>query len=147
MYFGRYSIKRGAFDFLGFTFHWGNWPRTRNITLKVKTSEKTLQKKIQDFDHWAKQNRNRYKLVVLWDKAAAKLRGHFNYYGVLWNRQKLKHFYYKAIKSLFRWLNRRSQKLSYTWQGFWSRLKSKPLPSPTEVSKLKNLLDPKLYRS
>ena len=105
---------------------------------------KTLKKKIQNFDHWIKANRSRLKLEIIWTKAAEKLRGHYQHFGVLWNRRKLCHFYHQAIRSLFRWLNRRSQKKSYTWEGFKMRLESLPLPQPMESRRLIQLTDPRL---
>lgn len=141
--FDRHSDKKGTFDFLGFTFYWGQW--LRKPTLKVRTSMKVLQKKIQDFIYWIKGNRSRKRLDFLWEKVAQKLRGHYNYYGVLWNRGKLRHFYQQVIWNLFRWLNRRSQKQSYSWEGFKMRLSSKPLPLPAVSRKLVQLTDPRLY--
>ena len=92
----------------------------------------TLKKKIQDFVYWIKMNRSRYRLDVIWEKTTQKLQGHYNYYGVIWNRRKLLHFYNAVVSNLYRWLNRRSQKTSYTWEGFKMRLSSKPLAMPTE---------------
>jgi group II intron reverse transcriptase/maturase len=141
--FDRENDQRGTFDFLGFTFYWGRW--MAETTLKVRTSMRTLQKKIQDFIHWIKGNRSRLKLETLWEKAAQKLQGHYLYYGVLWNRDKLLHFYYEVIGNLFQWLNRRSQKKSYTWEGFKMRLSAKPLPLPAVSRRLIQLTDPRLY--
>jgi len=135
--------QKGTFDFLGFTFYWGRW--MAEPTLKIRTSMKTLQKKIQDFTHWIKGNRSRLRIEILLEKAAQKLRGHYQYYGVLWNRDKLLHFYNEVIGNLFRWLNRRSQKKSYTWEGFQMRLSTKPLPLPAVARRLVQLTDPRLY--
>lgn len=140
--FDRDSDENGTFDFLGFTFYWGK--KDNQTVLKVRTSMKTLKKKIQMFDHWIKGNRSRFTLDALWDKAAEKLTGHYEYFGVLWNRRKLRHFYHAAIGSLFRWLNRRSQKKSYTWAGFKMRLESIPLPQPMESRRLIRLTDRRL---
>jgi group II intron reverse transcriptase/maturase len=141
--FDRESERRGTFDFLGFTFYWGRWGK--ELILKVRTSMKTFWKKVQDFTRWIKENRSRYRLEVLWEKAASKLQGHYNYFGVLWNRGKLHLFYYQITGILFRWLNRRSQKLSYTWEGFKMRLSSKPLPQPAASTELIQLTDPRGY--
>ena len=55
------------------------------------------------------------------------------------NIAKLNHFYYEAVRSLFIWLNRRSQKRSYTWEQFQDKLKFDPLPMPPAMAKLKYL--------
>ena len=39
------------------------------------------------------------------------------YYGITDNTQSLSDFGYRMMKSLFKWLNRRSQKKSYNWEG------------------------------
>jgi hypothetical protein len=79
------------------------------------------------------------KLKELWSIAKSKLQGHYNYFGYWMNRQKLVHFYSEAIKALFKWLNRRSQKSSYTWESFSTRLEFNPLPMPPKVDKLMKL--------
>lgn len=48
----------------------------------------------------------------------AKLRGHYQYYGVTDNTREVKSFLCIKKKLLFKWLNRRSQKRSYTWETF-----------------------------
>jgi group II intron reverse transcriptase/maturase len=141
--FDRASGEKASFDFLGFTFYWGRW--MGNQTLKVRTSMKALAKKIQSFTNWIRENRSRYRIEVLWEKASQKLKGHYNYFGVLWNRGKLLHFYNQVIWNLFKWLNRRSQKMSYSWEGFKMRLVAKPLPKPAESKQLVQLTNPRLY--
>ena len=44
-----------------------------------------------------------------------KLRGHFNYFGVTDNSQALYRFEREVNILLFKWLNRRSQRRSFTW--------------------------------
>ncbi|MBL6992178.1 MAG: group II intron reverse transcriptase/maturase [Bacteriovoracaceae bacterium] len=129
--------EKNHFSFLGFTFYWGRHGNYR--FLKVKTQKERLIKSIQEFYLWTKQIRNRIKLKEIWKLAKAKLQGHYNYFGYWMNRSKLNHFYQEAIKSLYKWLNRRSQKRSYNWDGFNERLKFHPLPIPPEKQKLKRL--------
>ena len=126
-----------SFNFLGFTFYWGKTLKRR--ILKVKTEKNKLHKSIKEFYTWIKENRNRYKLSRIWDMANAKLRGHYNYFGYWMNYQKLNHYYWEAIKSIFKWLNRRSQKTSYNWENFKERLRNLPLVEPPKYNKLKKL--------
>lgn len=137
-------LVRGIFDFLGFTFYWAEAYGSRATILKIRTSAKAFKKKVQDFANWIKENRSRRKLELLWRTAAKKLTGHYNYYGVTYNKGQLHRFYHESVGNLFRWLNRRSQKLSYTWKAFKMRLEDKPLPQPAKIN-LVNLYDPKLY--
>ena len=60
----------------------------------------------------------------------SKLRGYDNYYGVHGNSSSLAEFYYHAERLLYKWLNRRSQKASYTWQGFKDLLKQFAIARP-----------------
>jgi len=75
----------------------------RQPLLKVKTSAKRLHRGIQAFKEWIKRTRNRVKLDVLWERAAARLRGHFNYFGVIFNGARLWQFRFECIRALFKW--------------------------------------------
>jgi hypothetical protein len=125
------------FHFLGFTFYWGK-QGSRTI-LKIKTQKEKLLKSMREFTQWIKQVRNQYKLKELWSLATSKIRGHINYFGYQMNTLKLNHFCFQATRSLYKWLNRRSQKRSYTWEGFKERLKHFPLVPPLAKMKLKQL--------
>ncbi len=131
--------SQGQFDFLGFTFYFGKFGSGKRNGLKIKTQKKKLDKSIHEFYHWVKSIRNSMKLKKLWSLAKAKITGHVNYYGYLMNKLRINHFYQEAIKSLFKWLNRRSQKRSYDWEGFQERLKNFPLMPKLEDIKLKQL--------
>lgn len=124
-----------VFHFLSFTFYWGR-DRKGKTLLKLKTQAEKLRAKIHEFKLWIKENRNRYRLRVLWNKAAEKLRGHYAYYGVTFN-SKVNAFYHFSTKLLFKWLNRRSQKKSMDWQKFSRRLQHHPLPKPWGYQLLK----------
>ena len=62
-------------------------------------------------------------MTDLFRKLNAKLRGYYNYYGVIGNFESLSDFFWHAMKKLFKWLNRRSQRKSYNWKGFNELLK------------------------
>jgi len=128
-----------SFQFLGFTFYWGKKQRFVKRRLKIKTSQKTLHRKIQDFYNWIKSVRSKLKLSKIWELTKLKLIGHYNYYGYASNLPKLNHFYFEAINSLFKWLNRRSQKISFSWKKFNRKLKFNPLPKPPTMAKLKHI--------
>jgi RNA-directed DNA polymerase len=128
----------GDIPFLGFVLYWGKSGSKQKL-LKVKTAPKRVAQCIQRFKEWIKTVRHRYTTKKLWQLAASKLRGHYNYYGVSHNGQKLQYFYHNCIMLLFKWLNRRSQKRSWTWFGFKTRLKFNPLPKPPIVAELINV--------
>ena len=59
-----------------------------------------------------------------------KLRGYYNYYGVSGNSNGLKEFFNEAMGTLWKWLNRRSQRRSFTRQGFDDLLEHFQVPRP-----------------
>ena len=65
----------------------------------------------------------------------SKLRGYFNYYGVIGNSSSLNEFYEAAMKILYKWLNRRSQRRSFTWHEFKAKMKWYKLITPRIVEK------------
>lgn len=121
------NIPQGSFDFLGFTFYWAKSRGGLTIP-KIKTKGKTLRKKLSNVSKWARENRNKIPLKVLWKTFCAKLKGHIQYYGVSFNIGKVQHFVLVATRLVFKWLNRRSQKQSFTWEKFSLFLNKYPPP-------------------
>jgi RNA-directed DNA polymerase len=117
----------GVVSFLGFDFYWGMDKRGGRL-LKVKTAAKRLHRSMQAFTDWVKAARNSMPTKDLWAESAERLSGHFNYFGVRFNEAKLNHFRHVCMGSLFKWLNRRSQKRSFSWEKFQRRLHFNPLP-------------------
>ena len=119
---------RAALDFLGFTFYWGR-SRHGSVIPKVKTIGKRLRQKLKRVQVWARTMRHRYRLPALWAIFCAKLRGHIHYYGVTFNLGMVRAFVFKATKCLFKWLNRRSQRQSFSWARFRLFMQAHPLPA------------------
>jgi hypothetical protein len=65
----------------------------------------------------------------------AKLRGYYRYYGVQGNYPSLQQFFNRAMRTLFKWLNRRSQRRSYTWPGFIELLRHFQVERPRLVGR------------
>ena len=105
-----------SFDFLGFEFRWGK-DRAGKPHVNRRTARKSLRNSLKRFKLWCKANRHRH-LPDLFKSLNAKLRGYFNYFGVHGNMPSLSLFYYKAIRFLWKYLNQRSQRKSYNWEGF-----------------------------
>jgi len=104
------------FDFLGFEFRWGK-DRAGKPNVKRRTARKNLRSSLKRFNEWCKKNRH-LRLPELFKQLNAKLRGYFNYYGVIGNFSSLMVFFYRALRMLMKFLNRRSQRGSYNWAGF-----------------------------
>jgi hypothetical protein len=98
--------------------------------LKRKTSKKRLRRALKDLKQWLRQVRNTRKLPQLWQAIGSKMRGHFNYFGVTDNGQALFQFERAVHNLLFKWLNRRSQRRSFTWETFLKYIARYPLPRP-----------------
>ena len=123
----------GRFDFLGFEFYW-EADRKGKPMVKRRTARKKLSGGIQRMKEWIKKERHT-KLSQLMKTLAAKLRGTWNYYGIIGNSRSLAQFAYQTNKTLFYWLNRRSQKRSYTWPAFNRLLKRFQIPQPRITEK------------
>ena len=70
------------------------------------------------------------RLAVIMKKMNQILVGYYHYYGITDNIDSLRNFRHQMKKSLFKWLNRRSQRKSYTWEQFIEMLKAYPLAEP-----------------
>ena len=129
------GIEQGTFDFLGFTFYLGK-SRAGRIIPKLMTRAKTMRVKLSKVAEWAKQIRNRIPIKKIWEIFTAKTRGHIQYYGVSFNIEQVADFLYEAKRILFKWLNRRSQKKSFTWEKFALFIEKNPLPEAKIVHPL-----------
>ena len=135
--FGRFAEesrkKRGegkpeTFDFLGFT-HYCSKSKQGRFRVKRRTARKKYRTKLSEMNLWIKQNRH-LRLKNLFEELNLKLRGHYQYYGVTDNSASIGNFLQHTQLMLFKWLNRRSQRPSYSWDGFNEMLRIFPLVQP-----------------
>jgi group II intron reverse transcriptase/maturase len=108
--------EASSFDFLGFEFRWGK-DRKGKPHVDKRTARKSLRKSQKRLPLWCKENRHR-KIPELFKALNAKLRGYYNYFGVYGNLSSLNAFYLYAVRTLWKFLNRRSQRKSYNWVVF-----------------------------
>ena len=104
------------FEFLGFEFRWGTSRKGKDI-IKRRTSRKKLLSSLKKFTLWCQKCRN-FRLRVIFKLLNAKLRGYYNYYGIIGNFASLQTFFFQAMRILYKWLNRRSQKRSFCYNIF-----------------------------
>ena len=83
---------------------------------------------------WLYENRD-IRTKDLMEKLSIKLVGHYRYYGISHNSTMISTFRHRTLEYLFKVLNRRSNKKSYSWEGF------------NEMLKYYKLLYPKIYFS
>jgi RNA-directed DNA polymerase len=123
--FGRFAAANAArkggtpetFDFLGFTHYCG---KTRYGAFKVKrmTSKKKFRAKLQAVKAWLQEERNRVQTGELLARGKQTLAGHLQYYAITDNGKMCEEFRRQVTRLLYKWLNRRSQRRSYTWERF-----------------------------
>ena len=137
-WFSRFETKDNkTFDFLGFEYRWGQ-DRRKKPLVKLLTSRRKYRASLKNFSEWCRKNRH-LKMTELFRKLNAKLRGYYNYYGVIGNFESLSDFFWHATRILFKWLNRRSQRKSYNWKGFNELLKFFRIERPRITEKKKQI--------
>lgn len=116
----------GSFSFLGFTHYWAR-SRRGYWVVKRKTESKRLSRALKAVAEWCRRNRHK---PVWWQarQLAAKLRGHFAYYGLPTNGRALQAFRYAVVRIWRKWLGRRSQRARLRWDRFNQLLERYPLP-------------------
>lgn len=138
--FGRYAVsnrrnrgegKPETFTFLGFT-HYCSHGRNGQFRVKRKTSKKKFNKKAKEMDELIRKMTVEWGLPIkeITDKLNQILVGYYHYYGITDNSEMLGKFKNKVSHLLYKWLNRRSQRRSLTWRGFYDLLKEFPLKAP-----------------
>jgi tagatose-1,6-bisphosphate aldolase non-catalytic subunit AgaZ/GatZ len=108
-------------------------------TVKRRTSRKKLRGAVQRFTEWIKAERHN-PLGELMDTLRAKYRGYWNYYGIIGNSESLNRYHRETSRILFKWLNRRSQRHSFTWRTFHRLLERFKVPPPRVVEQARGPL-------
>jgi hypothetical protein len=73
-------------------------------------------------------------------KLKVKLRGDWNYYGIIGNSQSLNQYDRQVKGRLYKWLNRQSQKWSFAWHSLYRLLKRLEIPPPQIVEQIRQRL-------
>ena len=128
--FTRFETERNAsFTFLGFEFRWGVSRAGRSL-VRMRTCSTKFRAAVRRLKEWLRSTRCRVGVRELMRTLRAKLQGHWNYYGVCGNSARLWAYYSLVCKLLYKWLNRRSQRRSYTWEGLLQMLRFFRIPRP-----------------
>lgn len=105
-----------SINFLGFECYWGKdhqgEPRLKRVTSRKK--HKTM---LSELYQWIKQKRSK-RLNILMPMLKRKLVGIQNYFGLPDNSKSISRIYNFVLHTLYKWLNRRSQRHSFNWHGF-----------------------------
>jgi RNA-directed DNA polymerase len=115
-----------TFDLLGFTHKWGISRRGYWVVQRV-TSASRLRRAVKTVYQWCKENlhmplKEQHQALVL------KLKGHYGYFGITGNIERLQNFQYLTELAWFKWLGRRSQKATLSWEKYMAITSRYPLP-------------------
>ncbi len=126
----------GRFTFLGYDFYWAPTKKNPNRrVVKRKTNRKKYRASLQAMSKWIKESRS-WPLKMILSSLRRRLRGYWNYYCVIANGKMTWRYMRAVCEQMFKWLNRRSQRKSYTWRKFmrhWSG--DWKIPRPRVVEK------------
>jgi len=114
--FGRYSKTRDTFDFLGFT-HVNSKTRSGKYSVGHKISKKKKKQYKANLKKWVKENRNMDSKLFM-TRLNRKLIGTNNYYSVSGAIHEVSNLYIHAFWVVYKWMNRRSQRKSFTIEKF-----------------------------
>jgi RNA-directed DNA polymerase len=124
--------KHGAarcetFKFLDFT-HYCTWSRDGRFVVKRRTDPKRFTRKLKELRVEAR--RRMHTPIVLQHRwLCSVLRGHFAYFGMPSNFDRINAFYRETCRLWYRALNRRNQR-RFSWERYVGLLERLPLPTP-----------------
>lgn len=118
----------GSFDFLGFTFHWGLSRQGKSV-IRLRTAKDRFARSVRAIGQWCQQERHQ-PLTQQQATLSQKMRGHYGYYGVRGNMDRLADFAYCVRKVWYHWLMRRHRTSTSGWAWFNQVLRRLPLPAP-----------------
>ena len=134
MKFTRFEVhKVRSFEFLGFEFRWG-LNRHKRPQVKRRTARKKQQAACKAIQEWVRKNRS-MGLRLLMATLKKKLNGYWNYYGVHHNSKSSWDYYSHTCTMVLKWLNRRSQRRSFSWERLLAMLEWYGIPKPRITEK------------
>jgi RNA-directed DNA polymerase len=134
--FGRYAEEKAkrqgkkpaTIDFLGFTYVCAR-SRKGKFTVHVKTMKKRFRRGLKAIAEWCQENRHE-PVEEQQQTLNAKLRGHYQYYGLPTNSRSIWKFYRGVCRIWRTWLNRRTRGKRLTWEKYTELLRRHPLLLP-----------------
>lgn len=122
----RSGSKPRSFDFLGFS-HFVRRSRSGCPMLVRQTIRSRFRAKLHEVDRRLRAMRTA-GLDAMLKYCILHVKGHIGYYGVSGNWRRLQGYIWLVRHRLFKWLNRRSQRRSYTWPQFLLLLEARGFP-------------------
>ena len=93
------------------------------------TAKSRLQRTCLAVREWCKKHLH-LPVEVQAKALGAKLRGHYNHFGITGNARALGHVFHAVRRTWLEWLNRRSQRRHMNWERYAALLERYPLPAP-----------------
>jgi RNA-directed DNA polymerase len=121
----------GTFDFLGFTRYWAQ-SRRGFWVIKRRTMRKRQRRACLSIWEWCRRHRH-LSLQEQYRRLSSKLRGHYQYYGIRCNVDRMRAVWHHAERAWRYWLSRRSHRSSIPWEKYVLYLEEHPLPAPKIV--------------
>ena len=120
----------GTFDLLGLTHHWGTSRKGAWVVMQ-RTAKDRFSRALRRLREWCRWHRHD-PLETQHRTLVQKIRGHYAYYGIPYNLERLSAFFYRATLAWKVALARRSQRWM-TWATMNVILRRFPLPRPRIV--------------
>jgi len=109
------------FEFLGFRFYWDTDSKGE-ARLRRKTAPKKHKAALKAFYDWIKENRHK-RLNLFMPMLKRKMMGFRNYFALPDNSVSVSSMNDHIWHTLYKWLNRRSQRRSFNWRGMKEMLR------------------------
>lgn len=131
------SSQPGVFSFLGFKLYWARSKKGYWV-IWLNTARDRFTSSLKRLNDWCRRNRHR-PVRVQWQRICRALVGHYAYYGVIGNHDRLFALRYVTYRLWRMWLTRRSQRARVTWKRMRRLVARYPLPPPPQ--QLRSLRD------
>jgi group II intron reverse transcriptase/maturase len=120
-----------TFVFLGFLHVWGK-SRKGNAAMWQRTAKARLARTLKAINEQCRSMRS-WPLAEQHRRLCRMLKGHFAYFGISGNYQRLTAVVYQTRWLWRKWLSRRSWTSQVTWEQFLRLVERYPLPAPRIV--------------
>ena len=117
-----------SFNFLGFTHVWSR-SRGGKSVIRQYTAKDRLARSVKAINGWCRRMRH-WSLPEQQLRLCRMLQGHYAYFGLSGNMDRLTALHRAAYRRWRKWLSRRSRGPCMPWERFLRLLERFPLPAP-----------------
>jgi group II intron reverse transcriptase/maturase len=116
-----------TFDFLGFTHVWAKSRQKKNVIYQV-TAKMRFARALRVVSDWCRKFRH-WSLPTQHARLSRMVQGHYGYYGITGNHQRLRWYMHQVERIWWKWLSRRTRGNAIPWRRFDQILGRYPLPA------------------